>query len=135
MNTLKPTSESVLLRTLTKKSVLWFGKHNGLKVQQVIDLQLGTYLRWVYYNFTGITFTEDILEELTITENRKIQKPGIAPERHIEVMEENRKSLHYQSKGHMNRICKIRSNSKLMKTYNSVNFSKSQLQAVNLNRY
>ena len=49
-------------------------------------------------------------------------------------MEENKKSLHIHTKSHMNRMVKIRANSKLMKTYNSVNFSKSQLQSVNLNR-
>jgi hypothetical protein len=135
MNDPKPISESVLLRTLTKKSVLWFGKHCGLKVQQVIDIRCQTYLRWIYYNFIGITFTEDILEDLTITENRRIPKPGIAPEKHVEVMEENRKSLYYQTKGHMDKIVKIRSKCKLIKTYRSVDFKRSQLQAINLNRY
>lgn len=135
MNILVPTTESILLRTLTGKSVLWFGKYNGVKVQQVIDLRSHTYLRWIYYNITGITFTDDILKELTITENRKIKKPGIAPEMHDKVMEENKEPMHLFTKGHMNRMVKIRAKCKLAKTYNSVNFKKSQLQAMNLNRY
>ena len=135
MNNLMPITESILLRTLTRKSVLWFGKYNGIKVQQVIDLRSPAYLRWIYYNITGVTFTDDILQELTITENRKIKKPGIAPEMHNEVMEEHKESMHLFSQCHMNRIIKIRAKCKLAKTYNSVNFKKSQLQAINLNRY
>jgi hypothetical protein len=135
MNASKPISESVLLRILTRKSVLWFGKHNGLKIQQMIDLHLGAYLRWIYYNFTGVTFTTDILEELTITENRRISKPGIAPEKHFKIMEENIDSMHLHTKSHMDKVIKIRSKCKLIKTYRSVNFKKSQLQAINLNRY
>jgi hypothetical protein len=135
MNNSEFISESVLLRTLTRKSVLWFGKHNGLRIQQIIDMHLGAYLRWIYYNFTGITFTEDILGELTITENRRISKPGIAPEKHTKIMEENIKSMHIHTKSHMDKVIKIREKCKLIKTYNSVNFKKSQLQAINLNRY
>ena len=112
MNDSRPISESVLLRTLAKKSKLWFGRYNGLSVQQIIDAQHRTYLRWVYYNFTGITFTEDVLEELTISENRKIKKPGIAPEMHTKIMEENREFLYLHTKSHMDKVIRIRSKNK-----------------------
>jgi hypothetical protein len=131
----KSISESVLLRILARKSIVWFGKYNGLSVQQIIDSQHGTYLRWIYYNITGITFTEDILEKLTISDNRKIKKPGIAPEMHSKIMEENREFLYFHTKSHMDKIIKIRAKNRFIKTYNSVNFKKSQLQAINLNRY
>lgn len=67
-----------LLRTLTLKSTLQFGKYREMTVQQVIDLHEINYLIWAYYNCSVINFTDEILEILKITE--KISKPGINPE-------------------------------------------------------
>jgi len=72
-------SKIVSLRTLTRKSLLWFGKYQGLSIQQIIDLRNQTYLRWLYYNYEGITFIEDILKQITIEGEREIQKPGKHP--------------------------------------------------------
>lgn len=134
MNDSKIISESALLRTLTGKSVLWFGKYNGVKVQQIIDLQNPGYLRWIYYNYNGITFTEDVLKEITITGNRKIKKPGIAPEMNGEVFNENVNGLDFCSQRHISRILKIRAICRFRKVCNSVNITKSQLQAINHGR-
>lgn len=134
MNDSKFISESVLLRTLTKKSVLWFGKYNGLKVQQIMDLQNPGYLRWLYYNISGITFIDDVLEKLKINGKRKIQKPGIAPEMSDIVFHENTKNLHFFLQNHIEKVSRTRAKSKFVRTCKSVNFYKSQLQAINHGR-
>ena len=129
------TTESVILRTLTEKSILWFGKYSGMSVQQVIDLKSQTYLRWIYYNMDGITFTIEVLNVLTISLNRRIPKPGTAPEMHHEIINENIEAMHIHTKMHMDKVIKIRAKSRYYSTCNSVNFKKSALQAINLNRY
>lgn len=126
-------TESIILRTLTNKSILWFGKHNGLKVQQIIDLHEKDYIRYIYYNFSGITFTEEVLSEISITNERLITKPGIAPEMHQKVFEENRKNMHLFTRKRNDKKINIRAKIKFLNTCRSVNFTKSQLQAVNHN--
>lgn len=69
----------VALRTLAEKSTLKFGKFKDLTVRQVIQLQgiKGIkYLRWIYYSASNISFNEELLKELGIHEEIKIQKPG-----------------------------------------------------------
>ena len=69
-----------ILRILSRKSTLGFGKYGDLSIQQLLDLRKGQYIRWVYYNFEGITFQDDILKEASIFDNDKISKPGRNPE-------------------------------------------------------
>ena len=71
-----------LLRTLTKKSLLKFGKFADMMVGNVIKLgqQEVGYLAWIYYNSDKINFTDDILLEINIIDNLKIDKPGKNPE-------------------------------------------------------
>ena len=68
--------QATLLRTLTVKSTMGFGIYKELKVGEVINLNKKQYLRWCYYNLSNITFTEDILIQLGITEEYRIEKPG-----------------------------------------------------------
>ena len=89
---------AIRLRTLARKSVLWFGKHQGLSVQQLLDLRCATYLRWVYYNIAGVSFSDEILEEITIRVARRIEKPGTAPEMHQEVSKENLQKISFKSR-------------------------------------
>ena len=72
---------TILLRTLARKSVLDFGKYEGRSVQQVIDLKNIRLLRWYYYNCSMISFHTDILDEIGITEEWRIDKPGKDPEK------------------------------------------------------
>lgn len=65
-----------LLRTMTWKSMMNFGKYQDLSVQQVFDLNHTAYLRWVYYNSSKITFIEEILDSLHISDQYRIVKPG-----------------------------------------------------------
>ena len=65
-----------LLKKLSKKSVFSFGKYKGCYVGQVIDLDK-TYIGYVYYNINGLSFTDDILDELGIKDNLVISKPSV----------------------------------------------------------
>ena len=125
---------AVLLRKLTHKSVLWFGKHEGLRVQQLIDLQHQTYLRWVYYNCNGISFVEEILEKLKIAEDKRISKPGTCPEFHNEICQENQKKMGFKAKSHMRKVTRVRKAAKEMRSNRNSVQSKSVMQAYNLKR-
>lgn len=69
---------TTLLRKLSRKSQLKFGSMADMTVQMAIDLGLNgrTKLVWYYYNSSNITYMDDILEELRITEELRIEKPG-----------------------------------------------------------
>ena len=71
--------DTVLLRTMAYKSVFDFGKHEGRSVQQVLDLGHKRVLRWYYYNCSKISFLPQILEEIGITDEWRIAKPGKDP--------------------------------------------------------
>jgi hypothetical protein len=66
----------MILRKLTKKSQIKFGKHADLTVQQLLDLKKGPYLVWMYFCCSAIDFFPDILDELYIKEEQRISKPG-----------------------------------------------------------
>lgn len=72
---------TILLRTLARKSVLDFGKYKDRSIQQVIDLKNIGVLRWYYYNCSMISFLPDILNEIGITEEWRIDKPGKDPQK------------------------------------------------------
>jgi hypothetical protein len=78
-------SDVVLLRKLSRKSTLKFGKYSELTVQDVINLTKQKYLRWVYFNCSNINFMDDILHEINIPEKFRIDKPSKNPELHDEL--------------------------------------------------
>jgi hypothetical protein len=65
----------VRLRTMTEKSVFQSGKYEGLSVHQVLSLNRD-YLAYAYYTYEGISFCNEILERLGITEDLRIPKPS-----------------------------------------------------------
>lgn len=73
-------TDAVILRTLTNKSVLGFGQYRELTVLEIINLQKSGYLRYAYFNFYGITFTDEVLDKLNIHPKYRIHKPGTNPE-------------------------------------------------------
>lgn len=81
-------SDVTLLRKLTKKSIMKFGKHRDLTVQELINLYEKKYLRWVYFNCSNIDFMEDVLEEIKIPLNYRIQKPSKNLDLHLKLNEE-----------------------------------------------
>ena len=125
---------AVLLRTLTFKSVLWFGKYEGLRIQQIIDLQHQTYLRWLYYNIKGVSFVDEVLNRITITEDKRIPKPGVCPEMHIKVTNENKAKMSFKSKAHVNKLTRKRKQRKEIQSEINAVASKAVMQACNLHR-
>jgi hypothetical protein len=81
-------SDVTLLRKLTRKSILKFGQYSDLQVQNLLDLQRYKYLRWVYFNCSNISFMDDILDEIRIPLNFRIQKPSKNPDLHLKLQEE-----------------------------------------------
>ena len=61
------------------KSTLGFGKYHSDKIERLTykDKQ---YLRWVYYNSSNISFVDEVLGLLSITD--KIPKPGTGVDPH-----------------------------------------------------
>lgn len=69
-------SSSTLLRTLTPKSTLNFGKYAEWKVQALLlDERVGALLN-AYYTKEGISFIDEILFHIGIVDDFKIRKPG-----------------------------------------------------------
>lgn len=63
------------LRKLSWKSLIGFGKFADMTVHQVYSLKHTQYLRWVYFNSSKISFTDEILD-LLIPKGFRIDKPG-----------------------------------------------------------
>lgn len=57
-----------------------FGKYESSCVQELLSFYKYNYLRWIYFNFDKITFMDDILDELKIPVNLRIEKPGKCPD-------------------------------------------------------
>jgi hypothetical protein len=72
--------DTIRLRTLTEKSILGFGRHADLKVGDILKTFKFRYLRFVYYNCSMISFTDDILDKIYITPEYRIDKPGKNPD-------------------------------------------------------
>ena len=72
--------DAILLRKLTYKSKIGFGRYATLTVEYLMSHDKKTYLKWVYCNVAGIDFTDDVLEELHIHPDDRINKPGRNPE-------------------------------------------------------
>ena len=123
------------LRTLTKKSTLWFGKYDGVSIQQILNLSKNSYLRWIYYNIEGISFMDDILEEITVRGERKIKKPGIMPEMGKKVTDENFENMNGRTKSHMKKVIRINKEIKEKKTIKRSIEEKFIMQAKNQNNY
>jgi hypothetical protein len=66
----------LLLRKLTRKSKMGFGQYRDLTVQDLLDQKRGLHIVAAYYALGNITFEDDILDELGIPEDERINKPG-----------------------------------------------------------
>jgi len=96
----------VLLRTLTRKSIIGFGNYRDLSVQNLIDMARHKELLSIYYNFRNIDFNQDLIDELKIDKVYRIDKKSPQEERFIKdankyighcvslIIEENREHLH-----------------------------------------
>lgn len=70
------SNSHLLLRTLTLKSQLKFGKNSELTVQEYLDLRNERELIQMYYNLSKINFNTEVLELLKINAEDQIPKPG-----------------------------------------------------------
>jgi hypothetical protein len=70
------------LRTMTRKSKLGFGKYKDKTIQEMLDLKRYRDLISPYFGLTSINYQEDILVELRISEEYRIDKPGSNKELH-----------------------------------------------------
>lgn len=68
----------ILKRTLTRKSILGFGYFDvrDLSVQMMLDLGKHSFLINAYFNLDKIDFIDDVLTELGITNEWRIEKPN-----------------------------------------------------------
>ena len=71
----------ILLRTLTRKSIIGFGDYTDLSVQNLIDTFRTKELLKIYYNFRNIDFNQDLKDELCISGEREINKKEPKEER------------------------------------------------------
>jgi t-SNARE complex subunit (syntaxin) len=110
------------LRTMTKKSKMGFGKYKDKTVQEMIDLRRTLDLISAYYKLTSINYQEDILTELKITEQYRIEKPSANKEMYYKFLNENGYKLRSRGQG----ADKLKKQTKA--------FSKSQLQGMNHGR-
>lgn len=65
--------DNVLLRILTENSQWKYGKYSDLKIGEILETDK-SYLVWMYYHISNISFCPELLEKLGI---RPITKPGI----------------------------------------------------------
>ena len=86
------SSKTILLRTLTRKSKLGFGKLRDVTIQEMLDDRLfygKLSLISPYYKLTTINYTDDILEELGITAKYRIEKPSANKDMYYRFLKEN----------------------------------------------
>ena len=88
------------LRILTRKTKLRFGRWHDYTVQDLLDLRKQKELISPYYKLTPINYTEDILIELKITKDYRIEKPGTDREMYFKFIRENGYYTKYESTGH-----------------------------------
>ncbi len=72
------SSYSVNMRKLARKSRLGFGYQDikNITIQDILIMNKHKELIKIYFGLDKITFMDDILDELGITEDMRIEKPG-----------------------------------------------------------
>jgi len=70
----------VLLRKLTRKSIIGFSAYVDLTVQNLLDQYKHKELLELYYLFRNIDFADDVLEELHIIGERRLDKKNMLPD-------------------------------------------------------
>lgn len=72
----------ITLRKLAPQSVLNFGYYRGETVASIMERNK-SYLIWVYYNQSNISFTEDLRVQMGLTDFWAVDKPGTNPKLHL----------------------------------------------------
>jgi len=111
---------NILLRTLTRKSKLDVWNLPGT-VQDLLDRKKQMQLIAAYYKLTTINYTDDILDELKIISEWKIEKPGSDKELYYKFL--NEKGYTKRRRGGADKLIKM-----------NLGIKKSILQAKNHGR-
>jgi hypothetical protein len=126
----------IIFRTLTRKSILGFGRFRNDTIQGLIDSGHADYLRFVYFYLNDITFVDDILKEIDVYRDNefdfRINKPGANPG----AIEEINKRI--RTKEEQEKASRIARRAISKDIYSKINierkvFSKSNLQRRNQN--
>ena len=115
MNPAIPQNAVTKLRILTKKSKFDFGRYVGYTIGDAMVANR-TYIPYVYYNISSISFCDEILDELDII---RIDKPGTSRDtfwkyqkmissRYTKEEQEHYRFRKYQSRKSMARAQKAR---------------------------
>ena len=108
-----------LLRTMTRKSKLGFGKYKDLTIQHILDMRMPQVLTSAYFKLTSINYTEDILQEIGISKEYRIKKPSSDKEMYYKFLKDKDKFK-----------LRTREGSNKMKK-ESPRYSRSKLQGLN----
>lgn len=73
----------VLLRTLTRKSIIGWGSYRDLSVQNLLDMFKHKELLHIYYTCRNIDFNQDLKDELCISGERELNKKEKQENRYI----------------------------------------------------
>lgn len=72
---------TILLRTMTAKSMIGFGAYTDLTIQNLLDTYRYKELLEIYYNFRNIDYCQELKETLCIVGDRVIDKKLPNPDR------------------------------------------------------
>lgn len=139
----------VLLRTLTRKSIIGFGNFRDMSVQNLIDLRMERELLNIYYTCRNIDFNQELKDELCISGEREINKKEKGESRYVEkghmyqnwcLKEILDKRGEKQNEINNKQIYKTKQYQKKQaymkeKAHSSTIFSKGALKSKNQNRY
>lgn len=70
-------TEYIQLRRLAMKSKMPGGKFKDRTVENLIESGHEWYLAFIYYRYEHLSFLDEILDRIGITEEHRIQKPGV----------------------------------------------------------
>lgn len=127
--------DTIILRTLTEKSTLGVGKLGYLKVGELLKLEKNPYLRRIYFTYSGISFSPEVLQKIGIPDEYKITKPGINPELCDKLNEEKQAGIGFFTRQHIRKRKKGTRIEHLGRVKAITSFSKRELQAINHNKF
>jgi hypothetical protein len=132
---------TLLLRTLSLKSVLGFGRFDtkDLTVQQMIDSGQRKQLVKMYFGLSMISFTDEVLNMLHIKHEDRIPKPGklfqgVELNNHVETfMQRHRETVGIKAVSHEMKIAKQNKMAKeiFRERARAMIYSKSSLKGIN----
>lgn len=128
--------DRVLLRTLTPLSRFDGGKYENQKVETVIKID-PFYIRYEYFRMSKISFTDEVLTVVGITEKYRIEKPSTNEEMFhklnldmVKSMTEDEKILHFRKKKE-SRMKKAKIDKSTRTNSDNRLFSKESLKSIN----